>query len=135
MFEQAIEQDVLGRWRPPMFVAELLHGQGIGLFPFEEKPLGRPDCAVDRSFATAPDQNLCGLKQLRGSLVFPAGISLLIARKLLDRLRFPLVADGWALALDNDERETVDEGHHVGQDVFLRPKHLVLPCYDPLVVT
>ena len=134
MFEQAIEQDVLGRWRPPMFVAELFHRQGIWFLPFEKEPLRRPDRAVDGAFTTAPDQNLCGLEQFRCALIFPPGVSFLITTELLHRLRLPLVPNGRALALDDDERETIDERHHVWQDVLLRPEHLVLPGDDPLVV-
>ena len=53
--------------------------------------------------------------------------------ELLDRLGLPGVADGRALALDDRERQAVDEGDDVEDDVLLRPEDPVLPGDDPLV--
>ena len=53
--------------------------------------------------------------------------------ELLDRFSLPGVSDGGALALDDGEREAVDEHDDVGDDVLLRPEHLVLAGNDPLV--
>ena len=73
------------------------------------------------------------LEQLRRPLVLPAGAGLLVAVELIDRFGLPGVADGGALALDDREREAVDEHHDVGDDVLLRPKHLVLAGDEPFV--
>ena len=131
--EQTVEQDVLRRRRAPELLAELLHGQGIRLLPFEEEPLPRADCAVDRALTARCDEDLRRLEQPRRALVLPAGGGLLVAVELIDRFGLPGVADGGALAFDDREREAVDEHHDVGDDVLLRPEHLVLAGDDPLV--
>ena len=131
--EQSVEQDVLRCRRAPELLAELLHGQGIRLLPFEEEPLRGADRAIDGALAAGGDENLRRLEQLRRALVLPAGAGLLVAVELLDRFGLPGVADGGALALDDRERQAVDEHHNVGDDVLLRPEHLVLPADDPLV--
>ena len=53
--------------------------------------------------------------------------------ELLDRLGLPVDADGRALALDDRERQAVDEGDDVEDDVLLRPEDPVLAGDDPLV--
>ena len=131
--QQAVEQDVLRRRLAPEPPAELLHAQGIRLLPFEEEALRRADRAVDRALAAGADEDLRRLEQPRRPLVLPARVRLLVAAKLLDRLRLPGVADGGALAFDDRERQAVDERHHVRDDLLLRPEHPVLPGDDPLV--
>ena len=131
--EQTVEQDVLRRRRAPELLGELLHGQGIRLLPCEEEPLRSADGAVDGALAAGGDENLRRLEQLRRALVLPPGAGLLVAVELLDRFGLPGVADGGALALDDREREAVDEHDDVGDDVLLRPEHLVLAGDDPLV--
>ena len=132
-FQQTVEQDVLRRRRAPELPTELLHAQGIGLLPFEEEALRRADRAVDRTLAAGPNEDLGRLEQPRRALILPARVRLLVAAELLDRLRLPGVADGGALALDDRERQAVDEHHHVRDDVLLRPEHPVLPGDHPLV--
>ena len=132
-FEQSVEQDVLRRRRAPEPLGDLLHGQGIRLLPFEEEAFRGADRAVDGALAAGCDENLRRLEQLRRSLVLPAGGGLLVAVELLDGFGLPGVADGGAFALDDRECEAVDEHHDVGDDVLLRPEHLVLAGDDPLV--
>ena len=131
--EQPVEQDVLPRRGAPEPVAELRHGQGIRLLPFQEEPLGRPHRAVDSALAAGADENLRRLEQPRRALVLPARVGLLVAAELLHRLGLPGVADGGALALDDREGQAVHEGDDVGDDVLLRPEHPVLAGDDPLV--
>ena len=132
-FEQPVEQDVLRRRSAPELRAELCHAQGIRFLPCEEEPLRRADRAVDSLLAAGPDQYLRRLEQPRRALVLPPRVGLLIAAKLLHRLRLPGVPDGGALALDDREGQAVDEYHDIGDDVLLRPEHPVLPGDDPLV--
>ena len=131
--EEPVEQDVLRGRRATELLAELLRGQGIRLLPFEEEPLRGADGAVDGAFAAGGDENLRRLEQLRCALVLPAGAGLLVAVELLHRFGLPGVADGGALAFDDREREAVDQHHDVGDDVLLRPEHLVLADDEPLV--
>ena len=131
--EEPVEQDVLGRRYASELLAELFRAQGIRLLPFEEEPLRGADRAVDGALAAGPDENLRRLEQPRRPLILPARVGLLVAAKLLDRLGLPRVADGGALALDDGERQAVDEHDDVGDDVFLRSEHPVLPGDDPLV--
>ena len=131
--EEPVEQDVLGRRRASELLAELVHAQGVRLFPFEEEPFRRSDRAVDGALAAGPDENLRRLEEPRRPLVLPARVGLLVAAELLDRLGLPRVADGGALALDDGERQAVDEHDDVGDDVLLRSEHPVLPGDDPLV--
>ena len=131
--QQPVEQDVLRGRRAPELLAEPLHGQGIRLLPFEEEPLRGADGAVDGALAAGGDENLRRLEQLRRPLVLPARAGLLVAVELLDRFRLPGVADGGALALDDHEREAVDEHHDIGDDLLLRSKHPVLAGDEPLV--
>ena len=131
--EESVEQGVLRRRCVPELLGELLHGQRIRLLPFEEEPHRGADRAVDGALAAGGDENLRRLEQLRRPLVLPAGAGLLVAVELIDRFGLPGVADGGALALDDREREAVDEHHDVGDDVLLRPKHLVLAGDEPFV--
>ncbi len=52
-FEESVQQDVLRRRLPPELVAELLHGEGIRLLPFQEEPRRRADRAVDGALPAA----------------------------------------------------------------------------------
>ena len=131
--EEPVEQDVLRRRRATELFAELLHAQGVRLLPFEKEPLRRADRPVDRALPAGPDEDLRRLEQLRRALILPARIGLLVAVELLDRFGLPGVADGRALALDDRQRQAVDEGDHVRDDVLLRPEDPVLPGDDPLV--
>ena len=131
--EEPVEQDVLRRRRAAELLAELLHAQGIGLLPFEKEPLRRADRAVDSALPAGADEDLRRLEQLRRALVLPARVGLLVAVELLDRFGLPGVADGRALALDDRERQAVNEGDDVGDDVLLRPEDPVLPGDNPLV--
>ena len=131
--QEPVEQDVLRRRRAPELLAELLHAEGIRLLPFEEEPLRRADGAVDGAFPAGADEDLRRLEQLRRPLVLPARVGFLVAVELLDRFGLPGVADGRALALDDRQRQAVDEGDDVGDDVLLRPVDPVLPGDDPLV--
>ena len=133
--EEPVEQNVLRGRRAPELLGELRHGQGIRLLPSEEEPLRRADGAVDGPLAAGGDENLRRFEQLRRTLVLPPGAGLLVAVELLDRFSLPGVSDGRALAFDDREREAVDEHHDVGDDVLLRPEHLVLAGDDPLVAT
>ena len=131
--EQPVEQDVLRRRRAPEPLAELLDAQRIRFLPLQEEPLRRPDGPVDRALAARPDENLRRLEQLRRALVLPPRVRLLVAAELLHRLGLPRVADGGALALDDRERQAVDERDDVGDDLLLRPEHPVLSGDHPLV--
>ena len=128
-----MEQDVLRGRRAPELLAEPLHGQGVRLLPFEEEPLRCADGAVDGPLAAGRDEDLRRLEQLRRPLVLPARAGLLVAVELLDRFGLPGVADGGALALDDHERQAVDEHHDIGDDVLLRAEHPVLAGDEPLV--
>ena len=131
--EEPVEQDVLRRRHAPELLAELYRAQGIRLFPFEKEPIRGADGAVDGALPAGADEDLRRLEQLRRALVLPARAGLLVAMELLDRFGLPAVADGRALALDDGEGQTVDEGDDVGDDVLLRPEDPVLPGDDPLV--
>ena len=131
--EQPVDQDILPRRLAPEPLAELLRRQRIRLPPFEEEPLRRPHGAVDGALAARPDEHLRRLEQPRRALALPARVGLLVAAELLHRLGLPRVADGGALALDDRQRQAVDEGDDVGDDVLLRPEHPVLTGDDPLV--
>ena len=131
--EQPVEQDVLPRRRAPEPCAELLHGQGVRLLPFQEEPLGRAHRAVDGALAAGADEDLRRLEQPRRALVLPPRVGLLVAAELLHRLGLPRVADGGTLAFDDRQRQAVDERDDVGDDVLLRPEHPVLAGDDPLV--
>ena len=131
--EEPVEQDVLRRRHAPELLAELYRAQGIRLLPFEKEPIRRADGAVDGALPAGADEDLRRLEQLRRPLVLPARAGLLVAVELLDRFGLPGVADGRALALDDRQRQAVDEGDDVGDDVLLRPEDPVLPGDDPLV--
>ena len=131
--EESVEQDVLRRRYPSELLAELFRAQGIRLLPFEEEPLRGADRAVDGALAAGADEDLRRLEEPRRPLVLPTRVGLLVAAELLHRLRLPRVADGGALALDDGERQAVDEHDDVGNDVLLRSEHPVLPGDDPLV--
>ena len=133
-FEEPVEQDVLGRGRAPELVFELFEAERVGLLPLQEEPLRRAHRAVDRAFTAGPDEDLRRLEKLRRPLALPARPEFLVAVELLDCLGFPAVAFRGALALDDRERQSVDEDGDVGDDVFLRPEHPVLAGDDPLVV-
>ena len=106
---------------------------GIRLLPFEKEPLRRADGAVDGALPAGAHEDLRRLEQLRRALVLPARVGLLVAVKLLDRFGLPGVADGRTLALDHRERQAVDEGDDIRDDVLLRPVDPELPGHDPLV--
>ena len=91
------------------------------------------DRAVHGALAAGGDEDLHRLEELRRAQILPVRIGFLVPVELLDRVSLPGVADGGALALDDREREAVAERHDVGNDVLLRPEHLVLPGDDPLV--
>ena len=119
-FEQTVEQDVLRRRRATEHVlASCFTVRGYGSFHARKEPLRSADGAVDGALAAGGDENLRRLEQLRRALVLPAGGGLLVAMELLDRFGLPGVADGGALALDDREREAVDEHDDVGDDVLL----------------
>ena len=107
--------------------------RGYGSFHSRKNRSECADRAVDRPLAAGADEDLRRLEQLRRPLVLPARIGLLIAVELLDRFGLPGVADGRALALDDRQRQAVDEGDDIRDDVLLRPEDPVLPGDDPLV--
>ena len=115
-------------------VFELFGAERVGLLPFQEEPFRGSDRAVDRALAAGTDEDLRRLEELRRPLALPARPEFLVAVELLDRFGFPAVALRGALALDDRERQSVDEDGYVGDDVFLRPEHPVLAGDDPLVV-
>ena len=133
-FEETVEEDVLGRGGAPELVFELFGAEWVGLLPLQEEPLRRAHRAVDRALAAGTDEDLRRLEKLRRPLALPARAEFLVAVELLDGLGFPAVAFRGALALDDRERQSVDEDGDVGDDVFLRPEHPVLAGDDPLVV-
>ena len=93
----------------------------------------RQDGPVHGGLAAGRDEDLDGLEQLRRPQLAVPLLHLLVARELVDRLVLPPVAERRALALDDSERDAVDEQHHVGADVLLRPVDLELPGDDELV--
>ena len=113
--------------------AELRHAQGVRLLPLEEEPFGSADRAVHGALAAGGDEDLRRGEQVRRALILPARVRFLVAAKLLDRGGLPGVADGGTLALDDRQRQPVHEHRHVGDDVLLRPEHLVLARHDPVV--
>ena len=133
-FEETVEEDVLGRGGAPELIFELFGPEWVGLLPLQEEPLRRADRAVNRALTAGPDEDLRCLEELRRPLALPARAVFLVAVELLDCLGLPAVALGGALALDDRERQSVDEDDDVGDDVLLRPEHPVLAGDDPLVV-
>ena len=130
-FRLALRRMVYGSSVPPQATAEV----SVAVIDRRAPSPGprRADRAVDGSFPARGDENLRRLEQLRRALALPAGAGLLVAVELLDRFGLPGVADDGALALDDRERQAVDEYHDVGDDVLLRPQHLVLAGDEPLV--
>ena len=108
-------------------VREVVKRQGRGVTPLEEVFGARSEGADAGTVAVRRDDELVGPEQLLVALGHAHATLVGVAAQLLDALGHR-VGDVRALALDDDERDAVDEQHDVRRDVLLRlPARLIHP--------
>src|SRR5688572_25641628 len=90
--------------------------------------------AIHRGLPAGRDQNLHRLERLRRAELPEALFHLLVARKLIERLEPPGLAQRGALAFDDAERDAVDEQHQIRANVLLAALDLELARDHELVV-
>src|SRR5262249_14315176 len=117
--QQAVEQHILCGWLVTELLPKLLDRQREGLLPFGKEAVRSPDRAVGRRLPTSDEHKLDRLEQLGGAEVFELRANLLIPQDLSDSLLAPLVTQRGALALDDGDRDTVNEHGEVGTDSLL----------------
>src|ERR1043165_8283095 len=88
---------------------------------------------IRRSMAAGSDHKLHWLEQPRSSQATVTGLQLLVAAELIDRLGSPAFAKRRALALDDHQRDAVDQQYDVGPDVLLAALDAELPGNDEVI--
>jgi hypothetical protein len=120
-------------------VAAGLDERGLGCWP-ERLPLGVEavrggDGAVEGRLAAGGDEDLDRLEQPGGAQLAEPGLELLVAAELVEGFGLPRLAEGRALALDDDERDAVDKENDIGADVLLGALDAELAGDDELVLS